>query len=154
MSAMGSTAILGLAWFAAVNAIASLAAIAIAAWFVDDRVRGDVRRARLLVALRLAPVLLSAIVAGALFAPAHYQLEPVNAGERYGALPLALAAAAVILLARSVWRCAVVAAAAVRLSRLLPRSVAGSQAPQCVEVPLIHGIALAGVVRTRVLIGR
>ena len=67
---MFNEAILTLAWFAAVNVVASLVVL-IAARFFADRVGADPRRARLLVLTRLAPSALGAIAAVGIFLPAH-----------------------------------------------------------------------------------
>lgn len=150
MTVIASTAILGLAWFAVVNAVVS-----VVCWScgrrISDGARGDVRRARMLVALRLAPVALAVVVSCLLFAPAHLRLEPADADERFG-LAIVLAAAGALLIARSAWRLCRIACASVRLRMATGVSRTETGGVPSFDLPLLDGIALAGVFRPRLLI--
>lgn len=146
-----SAALLGLAWFTAANAVGTLASLALARG-TSDAVAADAWRARRLLAIRFLPLLLSLAVAGALFAPAHLQLEPPDASERFGLVIYTLAAAGLILLLRSCWRLARVARASFSLASCARRQSSPATAPW-IEMPVLPGIALAGVLRPRVLIG-
>jgi hypothetical protein len=152
VSAGLSTVILGLAWFAAVNAVGSLLALVLS-HRIADSVHASAGRARLLLAVRFLPFAAAAVVAAGIFAPAHLVLEPPNADERYGFLPLTLAAAGLGLLVSALWRYARVAIASWRLGMSLRSQVVQRGGVRFVEMPLLHGIALAGILRPRVLIG-
>lgn len=147
-----STALLGLAWFVIVNATAALAALALAR-AVADCPAVDTGRARRLLMLRFLPFGAAAVVTLAMFAPAHLWWEPAVADERFGVTLTALAAIGVLLAARSVWRMGVLAVAAARLAALTRTPTGDAASPQIVEVPLLGGIALVGVLRPRVLVG-
>jgi hypothetical protein len=151
MTIPASAVVLGLAWFAGVNLIASVFALAAATW-LPDAIAVDVRRARQLLALRFFPAAIAATVAVALFAPAHVLLEPADVEERYGVLPLGLAVIGLVLIARSVWRTARIAAASIRLA-IYARRHAADRRTATLELPLLPAIALAGVFRPRVIIG-
>jgi len=151
MSVWISTAILGLAWFAAVNAVASLVAWSISL-FVADRVVGSARRARQLLTLRFLPIVAAAIVSVGLFVPAHFYLEPVNPDERYGFL-LVMAAASAVLLGRAAWRFAAVLRASIRFGATARTYATASGSNAVIDVPGLDGIAVAGVIHPRVLIG-
>src|SRR5580765_7784917 len=92
--------VLSLAWFAAVNAIASVAS-ALAA---RAAVRIKVSAPRILVAIRLFPAIASLVFAGAMFLPAQWAFEPRDADETFGVAWFALAAVGAMLLIRSVRR--------------------------------------------------
>ena len=67
--------VLALAWFAAINAVVSLLALAHRGSFaIGSTPRAW--RARRLLAVRLAPAAASLMIAGTLFLPAHAWLEP------------------------------------------------------------------------------
>jgi hypothetical protein len=150
MTVLASAAVLCLAWFAALNAVLSLAA-----WAACRRaVRGvsvDPRRARALVLLRLFPSAAAAAIAVLMFLPAHVRLEPVDADEAFGAVVLALAATGFLLLVVAAGRLRAVAAGSIRLMRCA-RVPAGARRP-IAELPVFAGVALAGVLRPRVVIG-
>jgi Zn-dependent protease with chaperone function len=144
--------LLGLAWFAAVNAVVSLAVWAAthAAWRSASRARPGV-----FAGLRLLPAGASLLFTTAVFLPAHWRFEPRDAGESFGLIVFALAAAAAGLLLRSAWRGWDVLRADRRLrawmSRLSP--LAGACAVEMYEVRGWGGVSLAGVLRTRILVG-
>jgi len=147
-----SAAILGLAWFAAVNLVISLIVAGL-----SDRLAGHVvgspRRARLLLVFRFLPVGCATLLSLALFVPAHLRLEPIDAGERFGFILFALGAAAIGLFLRGGWRLAGLARAWRRLARATALYGTSRREEAWVELPVIHGIVLAGVFRPRVLIG-
>ena len=147
-----TASILGLAWFAATNIVVSILCLGLGRLFRGE-VQADVWRARRLLAVRLAPSVSSLTVVIALFLPAHLWLEPVNTDERIGVLPIALAASGLVLLLRSVWRGLGTLRSALRLAALRPRDGGRNATELLTEVPGVHGIALAGIFRPRILIG-
>src|SRR5882672_8604090 len=96
--------VLSLAWFAAVNAIASLAS-ALAARVA---IRINPPSPRAFVVIRLFPAIASLVFAGAMFLPAQWALEPRDADERFGVAWFALAAVGAMLLIRSTRRAIVI----------------------------------------------
>ena len=148
---MFNEAILTLAWFAAVNAVASIVVL-IAARFFADRVGADPRRARLLALTRLAPAGLGAIAAVGVFLPAHLQLEPPRADEWLGPWTLTVGMCGIALVLESAFQLAAAWHRSARLVRDTGRDI--QMGRFCMtEVPLLPGIALAGIVRPRILIG-
>ncbi len=142
--------LLALAWFAAVNAIVSVLAAA-ASHLVEEPPRASARRARRLLAIRLAPAASSSILAVVLFLPAHAWLEPARADERIGVIPLMLATLGLLLLLASALRFA----DALRATARLPapdRELRPDRAPVR-EVEGYGGITLAGIIRPTILIG-
>jgi beta-lactamase regulating signal transducer with metallopeptidase domain len=113
----------------------------------------DVGRARRLLIIRLLPFLGSAAVSLALFVPAHFALEPPNPDEQYGVLLPMLAAAGLLLLIKAAWALGRVVRASARLDLCARRHAAPTGEGRIVELPFLRGIALAGMVRPRVLIG-
>jgi hypothetical protein len=159
MSVVFSTAVLGLAWFAAVNVVASVVAWTLTVVLVREHVAADGRRARRLLSLRLLPAVAAIIVSGVLFAPAHWRLEPRDLNERFGVLAYALAGLGLVLIARSVARAWSVFRAGWRLRSLSITSASavhrsGLDSTQAYEMTSLAGISLAGVLHPRVLIGR
>jgi hypothetical protein len=155
MSMLFSTIVLGLAWFAATNALASLAAWTLAAT-AGRGIPADGRRAQRLLAIRLLPAAAATVVTLALFLPAHIRLEPRNTDEAFGVVPYALACLALALIARSAWRLAVVLRAGRRLRALTAGTapIARGRGLEAIEVAGLPGISLAGILRPRVLVGR
>lgn len=144
-----STLLLGLAWFAAVNLLTSALA-----WVVSRRVLASGRAipAAALLSLRLLPAGAAAAFVLVLFLPAHVRLEPAQSDERFGLIVAALALAGCGLLARSVrrlWR--------IRTASRQARGWTAVPVPSAVgeayEVNGFSGVSLAGIVRTRILIG-
>jgi hypothetical protein len=152
LSWQATTLILGLAWFAAINLVVSVVALA-AAHLIDDRLTADASRARRLLALRLAPALVSVGVTVLLFVPAHVWLEPPRPDEEIGLVPLMLAAAGLLLLLGAAVRSARAMRRTVRLAALTPQREVRRGAIRVIEVPGLSGVALAGIVRPRILIG-
>lgn len=147
-----STSLLGLAWFAAINSIVSLVVWFVSRW-CHDRLTAKPWRARRLLALRLAPAFVSLAVVVVLFMPAHLWLEPAEADERIGFVPLILAVSGVFLLLRAVYRSACAIRRTVRLAAVTPRRELRRGGLQLLEVPGFRGVALAGIFRPRILIG-
>src|SRR5690349_21128512 len=139
---MFNEVILTFAWFAAVNALVSLAVL-IVSGLLDDTITATPRRARWLALIRLAPAGLAAVAAGAIFLPGHIELEPPTVLEWVGPWTLTLGLCGIILMLRSAVRFAWTTHKSVRLTRGAERQVRkGSVA--LTEVPLLPGIALAG----------
>ena len=142
------TVVLGLAWFVAVNAIAS-----VVSWSIGLSVPALERseRPELLLLIRLFPAVASLIFVAAIFLPSHWVMEPRDADESLGLAWYVLAAAGALLLARSVARAASVAKTGRRLRAGERRAdVAFADVH---EVEGVSGVSLAGVLRTRVMIG-
>jgi beta-lactamase regulating signal transducer with metallopeptidase domain len=144
--------VLALAWFAAINAVVSLLALA-ASWLFHDRLDADAWRARRLLAVRLAPAAASLMMAGTLFLPAHAWLEPDRTDERIGVVPLTLAGLGLALLLLSVLRWVAAMRATSRLTALPPSRELREGRTRLREVRGLRGITLAGIVRPRILIG-
>jgi hypothetical protein len=120
LSWQATTLILGLAWFAVINLVVSVVALA-AAHLIDDRLTANATRARRLLALRLAPALVSIGVTVLLFVPAHVWLEPVRPDEEIGLVPLMVAATGVLLLLGAAVRSARAIRRTLRLAALTPQ---------------------------------
>jgi hypothetical protein len=153
MPGMTTALLLSLAWFAALNAAASLVAW-ILAHVLDSRRLG--RRPGLLLWLRLMPAAVSILFVVAIFLPAHWRFEPRGVEETFGQGVYALALAGALLVLRSIARMASVAHAGwqLRACTALPR-IASRDAGDTVvyEVEGLAGVSLAGVVRPRILVG-
>jgi hypothetical protein len=139
--------VLALAWFAAVNACAS-----ILSWMLATGLSSRQReKPRLLLAIRLFPAIVSIVFAGVLFVPSHWALEPRDAKETLGLVLYALASAGLFLLTRSTVRTLAILRTGRRLRKgERPSTVA---AADVYEVDALRGVSLAGVFRTRILIG-
>jgi hypothetical protein len=144
---------LALAWFAGTNALLSLLSLAAATLFRDG-LHADAWRARRLLAIRLAPAVTSVTIAAIVFLPAHVWLEPLRNDERIGFVPLALAAFGMALLAISVYRCAATLRRMARLAAVGPWRELRRGRERLRDVQGLHGIALAGIFRPRILVGR
>jgi hypothetical protein len=144
--------LLGLAWFAAINLTVSIGVLFVSRWF-DDRLTTNPWRARRLLALRLAPAFVSLALVVVLFLPAHLRLEPANADERIGFVPMMLAAAGLFLLVRAAYRFAHAMHRTMRLAAGTPHRELRRGGLRFLEVPGLCGIALAGILRPRILIG-
>jgi beta-lactamase regulating signal transducer with metallopeptidase domain len=143
------TTVVGLAWFAGVNAIASLfVSIRVRAW----RRMNDESRPLVLLAIRLFPTTASLLFVAALFLPAQLALEPRDARETLGWIWYAMAAGGLALLLRSVLRAVAVA----RASRILSADCRAYERADAIlhEVDVVTGISLAGIIKPRILIGR
>src|SRR5262245_16586659 len=141
--------VLALAWFACINAVASVFAAALA--LVLSR-RAATRRAWMFLGSRLLPTCLSLFFVGAMFLPAQWALEPRDAAERLGFALNAMAALGLLLFLRSAWRAMAVARAS-RWGRAGSRPYRRGT-PNTFVVDSWPGVSLAGIVRPRILIGR
>jgi hypothetical protein len=152
MSALASGVFLALAWFAAVNAAVSLAAWTIGAAALASRHRG---RPVLNLSLRLLPAAASLLLVVVMFLPAHWRFEPRDSSETFGIVLSVLAAAGASMLVRSAVRALSVVRAGrtLRAVVLLPPIAAAPHAGEVYEVPGLAGVSLAGVLRTRILVG-
>jgi Zn-dependent protease with chaperone function len=148
-----NTAVLSLAWFAAVNAAAS------AAVWTLVRVAGEEsleRRPSLLLSLRLLPSAASILFVTLVFMPAHWRFEPRGVSETFGSMVYALALLGAFVVGRSMLRAVSVAHAGwkLRACAALPRIASPDAGRTAVyEVPGLAGVSLAGVVRPRILVG-
>jgi hypothetical protein len=140
--------VLALAWFAAVNASASILSWMLATGLPS---RSQRENPRLLLAIRLFPAIISIVFAGALFMPSHWAFEPRDANETLGLAWYALASAGLLLLIRSAARALAILRTG-RWLRLAERPSTVSFA-DVYEVDGFRGVSLAGVFRTRILIG-
>ena len=85
--------------------------------------------------------------------PAHAWLEPARPEEAIGLVPLLLAAVGLLLLFRAVYRSARAIRRTVRLAAVTTHREVQRGAVRILEVPGLRGVALAGIVRPRILIG-
>lgn len=144
-----STLVLGLGWFAAINLVASALA-----WCAASLVlrREAARRGGVLLAIRLLPAAVSSVFVAILFVPAHWMLEPASAQERFGIVLWIFSALGAAILLRSTVRVGAVARAGWGLRRF--REFRRVDADLGVyEVQGLAGVSLAGVFRTRILVG-
>jgi beta-lactamase regulating signal transducer with metallopeptidase domain len=147
MAFLLTTLLLASAWFAAVNVTSSLGAWLAAAALRGARFRP---RAAVLLAIRFFPAAASLLVIG-LFVPTHWAAEARDVKESFGIVVYALAAGGALLMARSVVRALALARAD---RRLRARECASPVIVGATEVDGVPGLALAGLFRTRILIGR
>jgi hypothetical protein len=146
ISMVMSTVLLALAWFATMNLVTS----AVAWTAVVVLGRSSLRRsAGLLLATRLFPATASLLLTLGLFVPAHWATEARGANESFGwALNLAAAAGALLII-RSCFRVTALARADRRLRAGECASTVVCGVTESADVP---GLALAGLVRTRVVL--
>jgi Zn-dependent protease with chaperone function len=143
-----SIALLGLAWFALINMIASAAA-----WFAGRSLtRRESSSPAALLAVRLLPAIVAAAFAAFVFAPGHIRLEPRETEESFGLVIAALSLTGLVILGRSLWRALQVLAAARRVQRWLHLPIATS-AGDAWQVDGFAGVSLAGVIRPHILVG-
>lgn len=149
MSVVASSVLLGLAWFTVVNLGASAAACAAASF----RAVRETHRSSFLLALRLAPAILSILFVAGVFLPAHAGLEQNNGDERFGAVIWLLAACGAAMLASSAWR----VIRAVRVWRewqaAFCHAAERHAGHDIVTIPGLPGVSLAGLFRTTIIIG-
>ena len=141
--------VLSLAWFAALNIVASTITTAATMIFLQ---RGrPLARPGLILALRLLPSFVSIVFVVAMFLPIQWALEPRNAAERLGIAWYILAVVGAALFARSALRAARIA----RLSCIMRRGARPCAVVSNIdEVEEFPGVSLAGILRPRVLVGR
>lgn len=148
METLIRTVVLALAWFVVVNAAASVVSWSLGRLLPALR-QGE--RPHLLLLVRLFPAVASLGFVAGIFLPSHWAMEPRDANETLGLAWYGLAAAGALLLGRS-------AACAASVSRTGRRLRAGERRSTVAiadvhEVDGVPGVSLAGVFRTRVLIG-
>lgn len=143
-----STLLLGLAWFAVINA-----AVSALSWALASALAASTRRPGLLLTVRLLPAAASLLFVVTMFVPAHWRFEPGNTGESFGIIFYALAAAGAALLLRSAGRALLVARAGRRLQVCDQLQRIGAASAGIYEVRGMSGVSLAGVLRPRVLVG-
>jgi Zn-dependent protease with chaperone function len=150
-----SAAVLTLAWYAAINAAASLVVWVVARRALDERVQPRPGIGSLLI-LRFLPSTLALAISLFLFLPGHVRLEPRDLEERFPPLTFGLAVVAMGLIARSGWRVAAVVRAGRQLRRHGGRAlpIVGDSRVRALEVPSFPGVSLAGILRPRVLVGQ
>ena len=143
-----SAVILMFAWFAVVNVTVSAIVWLLTRRTAIARSGGPER----LLTLRLLPTVLSSIVVACVILPGHLLYEPSESNEAFGAVLWALVALTTALLVRSGRRLGSVARASASLSRWAHAANrrAGHEA---LEINGLNGVSLAGVFRTRILIG-
>ncbi len=144
-----SIVLLGLAWFAAINLAASCLMRGVAPIVLRTPA---VRRPGVLLAIRLLPSVVSIVFVTAFFAPAHWRFEPAESQESFGVVVCGLGVLGAALLAHSVSRMLAVGLAGWRL-RACRRLAGADPASGVYVVPGLAGVSLAGVLRTRILVG-
>ena len=148
MRLLASAIILTLAWFVAVNI-----AMSVSVWLLTRRT-GVARRLgpEGLLTLRLLPSLVSVIAVALIVLPGHLLYEPRESDEAFGIALWGLVALASAVLLRSGLRLGSVVRASASLSRW---ALAGNRRPgqEILEIKGLNGVSLAGVFRTRILIG-
>jgi beta-lactamase regulating signal transducer with metallopeptidase domain len=143
-----SSALLGLAWFAAINVPATIAAWVIARAAVARGATGPA----VLLSIRFLPAAVSSIFVLAVFLPAHLRFEPEEAQESFGVILGGLAAVGAVILLRSAWRAVRAVSMARRVLRAARRSATRVH-DEALAVPGLAGVVLAGIIKPQVLIG-
>ncbi len=125
-----SVVLLGLAWFAAINIVASCA-VRGAAPYVLRTLAG--RRGGLVLAIRLLPAALSTVFVVALFVPAHWRFEPADAQESFGVVLSGLAVVGAWLIGAvcTAWRPSPAPAGGCATAGHSRRSIAGPASMKC-----------------------
>jgi hypothetical protein len=142
-----SSALLGLAWFAATNVVGT-----VVAWALERASASRRLSTGALLALRLLPAALSAFFVAAWFLPAHLQYEPAQTDESFGFTLGALAALGLALIGRSLVRAARILRTDLRLAAVAAR-VGRPRGGMVFEVNGLGGVSLAGIFRPKILIG-
>lgn len=147
MKLVVSSIMMTLASFAAVNVVVS-----VVAWLLTRRMAGGRLGPEGLLTLRLLPSVVSAVVVALIILPGHLLYEPAESDEAFGLVLSSLAAVSGVLLLRSGLRLLSVARASASLSGY---TIAASHRadPDMLEVKGLNGVSLAGVFRTRILVG-
>ena len=144
-----SSVLLGLMWFAVVNAAASLVAWVFGRFLLRRREHVG---AGLALGVRLFPAAVSSVFVLAVFLPAHWRFEPAESDESFGIVLGVVAALGLCLVSRAVWRAARAGLAGHRFAALLRR--AGAHAGgEVFELGGLPGVSLAGIWRPRVVVG-
>jgi len=131
------------------NAVASVLAAAVAS---AVRHRAAWSRPWVLLGIRLFPASVSLFFVGAMFVPAQWALEPIDAAETLGVALNGMAVAGAALLLRSAWRAIAVA----RAGRLVEIGSCPYRdgTRDIYVVDALSGVSLAGILKPRILIGR
>jgi Zn-dependent protease with chaperone function len=153
-----SSALLGLAWFAAVNAAASIVAWMLGAWMLGRFGTGRPRRVGATVALtvRLLPAVAASVFVLAVFMPAHWRFEPADTDESFGLVLGGLAAIGLWLVvggARRACRAIVADRRFTGLARRAGQRGVGGEQAGAFELAALPGISLAGIWRPHILVG-
>ena len=143
-----TTVLLALAWFTALNVATSLLSWSIGAVLYRTALGP---RPSVLLALRLCPAGASLLIALVLFVPAHWITEARDVNESFGWVLYVMAAAGAALIMRSAARAIALGLAD---SRLRAREHGSALIPEVREADGVPGLALAGLLRTRILIAR
>jgi Zn-dependent protease with chaperone function len=163
MTLLLSSVLLGLVWFAAINAVTSMAVWVAAHALVRRTASADGADrfgSRLLLTVRLLPAAASTFFVGVCFLPAHLRFEPADADESLGVVLAALVAIAVFILLRTGWRALRAGVAGHCLATLVRRAgtsvqelVEDNAAGSAFELDGLAGVSLAGIWRPRILVG-
>ena len=155
MTLLLSSVLLGLMWFAATNAVASLLA-----WLVGRSIvaRAPKRQSvQLLLAIRLLPAAASTLFVLAVFLPAHWSFEPPDTEESFGVVLAGTATLGLLLILHAGWRAIRAGFAGHRFGAMVrrrSRAVHASDAERTVhELDGLSGVSLAGIWHPRILIG-
>jgi hypothetical protein len=143
-----TTVLLALAWFTALNVATSLLSWSIGAVLYRTALGP---RPSVLLAVRLFPAGASLLIAVVLFVPAHWITEARDVNESFGWVLYSMAAAGAALIGRSAARAVALGLAD---SRLRARERGSALVPHVREADGVPGLALAGLLRTRILIAR
>jgi Zn-dependent protease with chaperone function len=150
MSLLASSGWLLLAWFAAANIVAACAAVALVRYLGPA---GLARRAPAqLLALRFGPAACATVFAAVVFLPVHWVYEPVGLEESFGFVIGSLAVTTAALLAWGGARATRALRESARFHALAVGHEVEDGTPAVVSARL-HGVSLAGVFRTRILVG-
>jgi hypothetical protein len=153
-------ATLAFTWFLALNVLLSLL-VASAAGPVSSRLTASdaALRARVLLALRLLPAVVSTLFVLGVFLPSFLELEPRDFDEAFGVTTTTFAVVSCALLTAAVWRGASALRDAIDRSRswierARPIALAGSPAPVfCLDAPT-PAMTLVGVFHPKLLVTR
>ncbi len=150
-----SSALLGLVWFAVINAAATPVAWLLGRFMIGRP--GPFGAGRLLT-LRLLPAGLSSIFVLAVFLPAHWRFEPADSDESFGLVLGALAVIGLCLVLRASWRAVQAGLAGHRFAALVRRAATPEEGDHAEDFALVvlnglPGVSLAGIWKPRILIG-
>ncbi len=128
-----SSLLLGLVWFAAANAIASLIAWPLGTWLLGRfRIQPPRRMgASMPLTARLLPFVASWVFVLAVFLPAHLRFEPAETDESFGVVLGGLAAVGLSLALRGAWRAGQWGLAGHRFARLTRRAGKSGRRREC-----------------------
>jgi hypothetical protein len=147
-----SSALLGLVWFAATNATATMVA-----WMLGRFIlrRPGPRGAGRLLSVRLLPAAVSSVFVLAVFLPAHWRFEPAASDESFGVVLGAVAAIGLWLMLRASGRGLRAGLAGHRFAALVRRAARLDEGdrPESFVLNGLPGVSLAGIWRPRILIG-